>query len=155
MSAPICLKLPVPFEFMNDKKKVALLNTKKKLKKISIPEQDKSTLLIINILMTYNNTTAAICNAKDIVLKVINAGVLGFKKSKRGSSYAEEMVIRNCIKYCTMRNCSQAILKISGIKSLSPSLVKLWDKVPFDVIEIINNTKHPHNGCRLPSKRRV
>jgi len=120
-----------------------------------ISSQLTYTVYKLVIKFTFNNTYITLTTAKGDVITSISAGNAGFKGSKRGSSYASEVLFNNLIKICENNKYDNILLYIDGSGKGRKTLMRMIKSAKLNIISINDITSLPHNGCKLPSKRRV
>lgn len=105
--------------------------------------------------MSFSNTFVTLTNAQGDVLYNASSGSIGFKGSKRASSYAVEVLCSNVIKYCNSQRISNILLYFNGVGKGRKISSKILKGSNLNILYINDVTSLPFNGCKLPAKRRV
>jgi len=121
----------------------------------AISNQITYTMYRLVIRFTFNNTYMTLTNVRGDTILSLSAGNAGFKGSKRGSSYAAEVLFNNIIKLCENNKYNNIIVYIDGIGKGRKTLMRMIKSTKLNIISLNDITSLPHNGCKLPSKRRV
>lgn len=109
----------------------------------------------VYVASTYNNTTLTLTDDQGNVLTWSSAGKLGFKGTKKGTSYAATRVgeaIANAVKEIGLEEVE---VLVKGIGSGRESAVRSLASHGVNVTSVKDVTPIPHNGCRPPKPRRV
>lgn len=124
------------------------VQTKKRVVKVDALGQ-------VHVHSTFNNVIVTIANASGQVISWSSAGKMGFRGSKKNTPYAAQMAAQDCGKVAYdlgMRKCK---VYVKGPGGGRESAVRTVNQLGIEVIEIVDVTPLPHNGCRPPSRRRV
>ena len=109
----------------------------------------------VYINSTYNNTTITLTNVKGDVLAWKTAGSVGFKGTKKGTSFAASRVARAIVEIAQKLRIRDINVFIKGIGGGRESAVRSLTGQGLEVISIKDVTPIPHNGCRSKKVRRV
>jgi small subunit ribosomal protein S11 len=101
------------------------------------------------ILCTLNNTIVSVQGGS------ISAGKVGFEGAKRGTMAAAEMVGIRMGEFLHIKGVKTIEVKLSGIFHQGLAVLKGLRKQGVEVLLVEDHTPIPHNGCRLPKKRRI
>jgi small subunit ribosomal protein S11 len=124
---------------------------KKKLK-----NDNKSFVnVIIKIIVSFNNTIITVTDMSGNVICWSTSGVMGFKGSKKSTPYAAQIAAENVCTKLKPYNIKNAHIEIRGPGSGRESVIRAFANKDFDILDISDKTPIPHNGCRLPKRRRV
>ena len=98
-----------------------------------------------HINASFNNIIISLTNSKGDVIAWSSAGKMGFRGSKKNTPYAAQTAAEDCAKTA----------QDAGLRK-----VKVFVKGPGNgresaILEIVDVTPLPHNGCRPPKRRRV
>ena len=138
-------------ELLKEKDKI-----EQKLKKdIKIKTPEESRRGRIYISSSYNNTVITLTDDSGNALYWRSAGSIGFKGTKKGTSYAGSQVARAMADACFKLRIGQADVFIKGVGGGRDSALKTLANQGIDIISIKDVTPIPHNGCRPPKPRRV
>jgi small subunit ribosomal protein S11 len=102
---------------------------------------------------TSNNTKVTITNEEGDVLAWSSGGLIGFKGSKRSTSYAAQAASENVGEQVYKKGIRKVHVLLKGIGRGRFAIAKGLRSTGLKVYSISDNTPLPHNGCR-PSKRR-
>jgi small subunit ribosomal protein S11 len=109
----------------------------------------------IYIFSSYNNTIATLTNKKGDVLASKSAGALGFKGTKKSTSFAAGRVAEAIANICKKFNIEKIEILVKGIGAGRESAVRTLITKGLNVVSIKDITPIPHNGCRPKKVRRV
>ena len=110
----------------------------------------------IYISSTYNNTILTLTNSKGQVLAWKSAGSVGFKGTKKSTSFAASRVAENIANICKKMGIVDRIeVLVKGIGAGRESAVRTLITQGLNVVSIKDITPIPHNGCRQKKVRRV
>lgn len=109
----------------------------------------------IFITTTLNNTIISVTDLKGNALYIQSCGKLGFKKSKRSTGYASEIVIANIISYLYTKNITKVNVILNGITNNRKVCMKLLRKSNLLINSLQDKTSIPYNGCKAPARRRI
>jgi len=138
-------------ELLQEKEKVE--QKLKKEIKVKTPEKIKRGRLYIS--STYNNTLITLTDQKGNTLLARSAGSIGFKGTKKGTSYAGSQVARAMAEACAKMNVKIVDVFVKGIGGGRDSALKTLVGKGLEVESIRDVTPLPHNGCRPRRLRRV
>jgi len=138
-------------ELLSEREKV-----EKKLKKeITIKAPTKIHRGRICIYSTYNNTIITLTDAQGNVLASRSAGSIGFKGTKKGTSFAASQVATNLSNIAKKFNIKEVDIIVKGIGGGRDTALKTLASQGFEIQSIKDATPVPHNGCRPKKLRRV
>lgn len=124
---------------------------KKKLnKKVTI-----STIGHIHITSTFNNIIITLTNIKGEVVFWSSAGKMGFKGSKKNTSYAAQLVAESIAKEGVRLGVKKAHVSVKGPGAGRDTAIRTLSNLGIQIMVIKDVTPLPHNGCRPPKERRV
>ena len=110
----------------------------------------------IFITSSYNNTIITLTNSKGQVLAWKSAGSVGFKGTKKSTSFAASRVAETIANICKKTGVVDKIeVLIKGIGAGRESAVRTLITQGLNVVSIKDVTPVPHNGCRPKKVRRV
>jgi small subunit ribosomal protein S11 len=128
--------------------KPAAAKTKKKIKRVV-------TDGIAHVHASFNNTIITITDRQGNALSWATSGGAGFRGSRKSTPFAAQVAAEKAGK-CRARLRRE----VAGSAHQGPgpgreSAVRSLNNVGYKIINIIDVTPIPHNGCRPPKKRRV
>jgi len=110
----------------------------------------------IYISSSYNNTILTLTNSKGQVLAWKSAGSVGFKGTKKSTSFAASRVAETIANTCKKLGVVDKIdVLVKGIGAGRESAVRALITQGLNVVSIKDITPIPHNGCRAKKVRRV
>ena len=104
---------------------------------------------------SYNNTILTLTNSKGQVLAWKSAGSVGFKGTKKSTSFAASRVAETIANACKKIGIEKVEVLIKGIGAGRESAVRSLVTQGLNVVLIKDVTPIPHNGCRPKKVRRV
>ena len=93
----------------------------------------------LHVHSSFNNIIVSLANDEGQIISWSSAGKMGFRGSKKNTPYAAQMAAEDCAKAGNGRESAIRAVHGAGI----------------EVVEIVDVTPLPHNGCRPPKRRRV
>jgi len=110
----------------------------------------------IYISSSYNNTILTLTNSKGQVLAWKSAGSVGFKGTKKSTSFAASRVAEAIANVCKKIGVIDRIdVYVKGIGAGRESAVRALITQGLNITSIKDITPIPHNGCRQKKVRRV
>jgi len=109
----------------------------------------------IFIQSTYNNTIVTITDQKGNVLTWSSAGNVGFKGSRKNTPYAAQLAANRAIEKANEFGLTQVDVFFKGPGGGKDAAIRAIQSSRLKVGIIKDVTSAPHNGCRLPKRRRV
>lgn len=110
---------------------------------------------VAHVFATYNNTTVTITDPAGNVLGWSSAGRVGFKGSKKSTSYAAQLVAQDAARQAMSHGVKECEVQVKGPGSGRESAVRALQAVGLEITTIRDVTPIPHNGCRPRKRRRV
>ncbi|HPK04422.1 MAG: 30S ribosomal protein S11 [Bacteroidales bacterium] len=104
---------------------------------------------------SFNNVIVTLTNDSGQVISWSSAGKMGFRGSKKNTPYAAQMAASDCSKTAYDLGLRKVKVYVKGPGSGRESAIRTIHSSGIEVIEIIDVTPLPHNGCRPPKRRRV
>lgn len=120
--------------------------TEKKLKR-SINE------VIISVSSSFNNTLVTAADKSGNAVAWASAGLVGFKGARKSTPYAAQMAAEDVIRKLKAMGVTTVSVRLKGPGSGREAVLRCMHG--FQVKEIADVTSVPHNGPRLPKRRRV
>src|SRR4029079_16815735 len=108
-----------------------------------------------HINATFNNIIISLTNMSGQVISWSSAGKMGFRGSKKNTPYAAQMAAQDCGKVAFDAGLRKVKSYVKGPGGGRESAIRSLGTVGIEVMEIMDITPIPHNGCRPPKKRRV
>ena len=110
---------------------------------------------IAHILATFNNTMVAISDLKGQVIGRSSAGRVGFKGSRKSTSYAAQLAAQDAARQGMAHGLKEIEVWVKGPGSGREAAIRALQALGLEITVIKDVTPVPHNGCRPPKKRRV
>ena len=108
-----------------------------------------------HIRSSFNNTIVTMSDLAGNALSQSSAGALGFRGSKKNTPYAAQTAAADCAKVAYDMGLRKVKVYVKGPGQGRESAVRTIHGAGIEVMEIIDVTPLPHNGCRAPNRRRV
>ena len=109
----------------------------------------------VHVHSTFNNVIITMANAQGEVISWSSAGKMGFRGSKKNTPYAAQMAAQDCAKVAYDLGLRKVKVYVKGPGSGRESAVRTVNQAGIDILEIVDVTPLPHNGCRAPGRRRI
>jgi small subunit ribosomal protein S11 len=104
---------------------------------------------------SFNNLIITLTNSNGQVISWSSAGKMGFKGSKKNTPYAAQMAAQDASKVAYDLGLRKVKVYIKGPGAGRESAIRTLHTAGIEVMEIVDVTPLPHNGCRPPKRRRV
>jgi small subunit ribosomal protein S11 len=108
-----------------------------------------------HIHASFNNIIISLTNNSGQVIAWSSSGKMGFKGSKKNTPYAAQMAAQDCSKTAYDAGLRKVKVYVKGPGSGRESAIRTIHSNGIEVMEIVDVTPLPHNGCRPPKRRRV
>lgn len=108
-----------------------------------------------HINATFNNIIISLTNTAGQVISWASAGKMGFRGSKKNTPYAAQMAAADCAKVAHDSGLRRVKVFVKGPGAGRESAIRTISNSGIEVMEIMDITPIPHNGCRPPKRRRV
>ncbi len=109
----------------------------------------------VHIHSSFNNIIISITNNDGQVISWSSAGKNGFRGSKKNTPYAAQVAAEDCAKVAFDMGMRKAKVYVKGPGTGRESAIRTIHNQGIEVVEIVDVTPLPHNGCRPPKRRRV
>lgn len=104
---------------------------------------------------TFNNTKVSITDLHGNVISWCSGGRLGFKGSRKSTSYVAQQIGTEASKRAIALGMREVEVRIKGAGAGRESAVRGIAASGLDITVLRDMTPVPHNGCRPPKRRRV
>ena len=104
---------------------------------------------------TFNNTKVTFTDLHGNVLCWSSGGKNQFKGSRKSTAYAAQVIAGDATKKAQALGMKEVEVRIKGPGSGRESAVRGIAAAGVEITAIRDITPVPHNGCRLPKRRRV
>ena len=108
-----------------------------------------------HVTASFNNIIISLTNTKGEVISWSSAGKMGFRGSKKNTPYAAQTAAEDCAKVAQEAGLRKVKVFVKGPGNGRESAIRSLHNAGIEVIEIVDITPQPHNGCRPPKRRRV
>jgi len=109
---------------------------------------------IVHIKSSFNNTIVSITDTEGNVIAWASSGGVGFKGSRKSTPYAAQQAAEKAGKAAIEHGLRRAEVQVKGPGSGRDTAVRSIQQTGIEVTSIKDVTPVPHNGCRLPKRRR-
>ncbi|MCF6288428.1 MAG: 30S ribosomal protein S11 [Proteobacteria bacterium] len=110
---------------------------------------------IAHIHASFNNTIITLTDRQGNALAWATAGGAGFKGSRKSTPFAAQVAATNAGEAAKEYGLKNLEVQIKGPGPGRESSVRALHGLGYRIINIIDVTPIPHNGCRPSKKRRV
>ena len=108
-----------------------------------------------HISSTFNNVIVTLTNNIGQVISWSSAGKSGFRGSKKNTPYAAQVAAEDAAKTAYDLGLRKVKAYVKGPGNGRESAIRAVHGAGIEVVEILDVTPLPHNGCRPPKRRRV
>ena len=108
-----------------------------------------------HVTASLNNIIISQTNTKVEVISWSTAGKMGFRGSKKNTPYAAQTAAEDCAKVAQEAGLRKVKVFVKGPGNGRESAIRSLHNAGIEVMEIVDITPQPHNGCRPPKRRRV
>ena len=129
--------------------------TKTGKKEVKVKSADRVLEARVYVSSSYNNTIITLTNNKGQVLVSKSAGAVGFKGTKKSTSFAASRVAEAIANVCKKIGVERLEVFIKGIGAGRESAVRTLVTQGLNVVAIKDITPIPHNGVKPKKVRRV
>jgi len=121
--------------------------------KVKVKKRIEQGIIYIN--SSYNNTLMSLTDEKGNVLAWTSTGSLGFRGTKKSTSYAASKTAEVLAKKAQKLGINKVEIVIKGIGAGRSATLKALVNFNLDITAIRDETPIPHNGCRPRKARRT
>ena len=108
-----------------------------------------------HVTASFNNIIISLTNTKGEVISWSSAGKMGFRGSKKNTPYAAQLAAEDAGKTALEAGLRKVKVFVKGPGNGRESAIRTLHNNGIEVLEIVDVTPLPHNGCRPPKRRRV
>ena len=109
----------------------------------------------LHVPSSFNNIFVSLPNSEGQVFSWSSAGKMGFRGSKKNTPYAAQMAAQECAKVAFDLGLRKVKAYVKGPGNGRESAIRTVHGAGIEVVEIVDVTPLPYNGCRPPKRRRV
>lgn len=110
---------------------------------------------VAHIKSTFNNTVVTITDATGNAISWSNAGVAGFKGSRKSTPFAAQLAGKDAAEKAMEHGLRNVSVIVKGPGSGREGAIRALNAAGLNITSITDITPIPHNGCRPPKRRRV
>jgi small subunit ribosomal protein S11 len=110
---------------------------------------------IAHIKSTFNNTVVTITDLSGNTIAWSNAGVVGFKGSRKSTPFAAQLAGKDAAEKAMEHGVRNVAVYVKGPGSGREAALRALHAAGLTVTSLQDVTPIPHNGCRPPKRRRV
>ncbi len=110
---------------------------------------------IVHILSSYNNTRIVLTDTQGNVLLSQSAGRVGFKGSKKGTSFASSKVAQAVGDVISALKIKEVEVIVKGVGAGRESALRSLANQGINIVKAKDKTPIPHGGCRPRKPRKV
>ena len=110
---------------------------------------------VAHIKSSFNNTIIAISDQDGNILSWASAGNVGFKGSRKSTPFAAQLAAEAAARRAMEQGVRKVDVQVKGPGSGRETAIRSLQNAGIEVTGIKDVTPVPHNGCRLPKRRRV
>ncbi|MDF9393562.1 MULTISPECIES: 30S ribosomal protein S11 [Methylococcus] len=110
---------------------------------------------IAHISASFNNTIITITDRKGNALSWASAGASGFRGSRKSTPFAAQVAAEKAGSVAKEYGIKNLDVHVTGPGPGRESAVRSLNALGFKIVNVVDTTPLPHNGCRPPKKRRV
>jgi small subunit ribosomal protein S11 len=108
-----------------------------------------------HIHSSFNNIIISLTNNAGQVISWSSSGKNGFRGSKKNTPYAAQVAAQDASKTAYDLGLRKVKVFVKGPGNGRESAIRTIHNSGIEVVEIVDVTPMPHNGCRPPKRRRV
>ena len=108
-----------------------------------------------HIHSSFNNIIVTLTTLSGDVISWSSSGKNKFRGSKKNTPYAAQMSAADCAKEAYELGLRKVKVFVKGPGAGRESAIRTLHNSGIEVMEIVDVTPLPHNGCRPPKRRRV
>ena len=105
----------------------------------------------LHVHSSFNNIIVSLTNSEGQVISWSSAGKMGFRGSKKNTPYAAQMAAQVAFDL----GLRKVKAYVKGPGNGRESAIRTVHGAGIEVVEIVDVTPLPYNGCRPPKRRRV
>ncbi len=109
----------------------------------------------LHVHSTFNNVIVTLANSEGQVISWSSAGKMGFRGSKKNTPYAAQTAAADCAKVAYDLGLRKVKAYVKGPGSGREAAIRTVHGAGIEIMEIVDVTPLPHNGCRPKGRRRV
>ena len=108
-----------------------------------------------HIHSSFNNIIISMTNSQGQVISWSSAGKMGFRGSKKNTPYAAQVAAKDCATEAYNLGLRKVKVYVKGPGNGREAAIREIANAGIEIMEIVDITPVPHNGCRPRRPRRV
>ncbi len=117
-------------------------------------ERKNITHGVAHIKSSFNNTIITITDQGGNAISWASAGNVGFKGSRKSTPFAAQMAAEAAARRAAEHGVRRVDVQVKGPGSGRETAIRALQNAGIEITGIKDVTPVPHNGCRLPKRRR-
>lgn len=113
--------------------------------------KNKNKISMLYIIFTYNNIFYILLNSKGIISNWTTAGRFKHKGLKKLTGTSVKNSLLHLLNWTNQENTVS--IKFKGTNKFKKVILKHIKQLNLNIIQLHEETKVPHNGCKLKKKR--
>ena len=109
---------------------------------------------VAHIKSSFNNTIVSITDQDGNVLSWASAGNVGFKGSRKSTPFAAQLAAEKAAKDAFEQGMRRVEVHAKGPGSGRDTAIRSLQNTGIEVTGIKDVTPVPHNGCKMPKRKR-
>lgn len=142
-------------EELKEEKEVAAVETAPEEIKVKKGKKRIDVQGIAHVYASFNNTIISITDAKGNLVSSGSPGRSGYKGSKKSTPYAAQVASEAAAVQAFGLGMRKVTVRIKGAGPARESAVRALKNAGLEVLQILDITGVPHNGCRPKKRRRI
>ena len=110
---------------------------------------------VAHIRSTFNNTIITITDHEGNAVCSTSSGTAGFKGARKGTPFAAQLAAKEASNKARDLGVKYVDVRISGPGAGRESAIRALQTSGLEIKSIRDVAPIPHNGCRVPRRRRV
>jgi len=110
---------------------------------------------VAHIQSTFNNTIITITDHSGATVVWASAGTSGFKGARKGTPFAAQLAAKDAATKAREFGVRFVDVRLKGPAAGHESSIRSKQNAAYEIKSIKDVTPIPHNGCRVPRRRRV
>jgi small subunit ribosomal protein S11 len=110
---------------------------------------------IAHVYASFNNTIISITDSKGNLVASNSPGRSGYKGSKKSTPYAAQVASEAAALQAFGLGMRKVLVRVKGAGPARESAVRALKNAGLEVLQILDVTGIPHNGCRPKKRRRI
>jgi small subunit ribosomal protein S11 len=110
---------------------------------------------VAHIKSSFNNTIVTITDQQGNAIAWASSGNVGFKGSRKSTPFAAQLAAESAARKAMEHGVRRVDVVVKGPGSGRETAIRSIQNTGIEVVGIKDVTPIPHNGCRLPKRRRV